>query len=1719
MSKRMLQKFLSVLSSAVIVAPTITSAAAQASDNEANQPSSTSSIAAGFHSGNANAPICGYEFTGTGNGVKIALLDAGVTKYDTYKQVSFIDDNTIGSDHGDLMMSILSDKVPDADIMDVRVLDDEGKGTYSDVSKGIRWAVDNDADIIVMSFAGESNSSLLGEAVEYAEKNNVFVVAAAGNSSCEKLFFPAAFETVISVGAIDAEGNIYDFSNFGQYVDTYGENSNGTSGAAQVVAASAAVAMEFENGIKASELRKDFQINPKTFVPISTEENADAVVYATACNHTYTLISSTAATCTTNGSKKYKCTKCSNIKTETITKLGHNWESSWHVTKNATCTATGSEYKACQRYGCGTRTTQTIPALGHNYSWVRTKQPTCTATGTDSYKCSRCSDVSKTSTVAALGHNWESSWHVSKNPTCTATGSEYKACQRYGCGTTTSQSIPALGHNYSWVRTKQPTCTASGTDSYKCSRCSDVSKTSSVAALGHNWESSWHVTKQPTCTAEGSQYKACQRYGCGATTTQSIAKKSHTYSWVTTKQPTCTATGTESYRCTGCGDVSNTRTVAALGHDWESSWHVTKQPTCTAEGSQYKACQRYGCGATTTQSIAKKSHTYSWVTTKQPTCTATGTESYRCTACGDVSNTRTIAALGHNWESSWHVSKQPTCTAKGSQFKACQRYGCTATTTQDIAALGHAYSWVTTKQPTCTATGTDSYKCSRCGDVKETKTTPALGHNWESTWHVTKQPTCTAEGSQYKACQRYGCGATTTQSIAKKSHTYSWVTTKQPTCTATGTESYRCTACGDVSDTRTIAALGHNWESSWHTSKQPTCTANGSKFKACQRYGCTATTTQDIAALGHAYAWVTTKQPTCTATGTDSNKCSRCGDVKETKTIAALGHDWESSWHVSKQPTCTEKGSQFKACQRYGCGATTTQDIAALGHAYKWVVTKQPTCTVAGIESYKCSRCGDVSATRTVAALGHDWESTWHVTKQPTCTEPGTEMRACTRYGCGAVQTREITGSHKYTWVTTVQPTCTNPGKKVYKCSVCGYIAKSETIEALGHDWESWHMTKQPTCTEDGEQIRACQRYGCGTVEKQLIRGDHLSYTWVTTKQPTCTTTGLSEFKCTRCGNVKSTKVIPALGHDFEEWRTIKEATCLEDGTQMRACQRYGCGTVETGVIKGSHKYSWITTIQPTCVNPGKKVYKCTVCGDVKDTEVIPALGHDFEEPITLKAPTCTEKGEQISACKRYGCGTVKSEVIEELGHDFVLTLTKQPTLNDEGLYEDVCSRCGEKSGIPKSTPAVQFKPGISSAYPLIFDSNGNAYDNGTYPVFKYASAGMVVVELTFFTNYDWVIVPPGYAHVVNKATNKETVSGSAGTNTLYIWLTKNSDQERSSKITFKIQGATITYNIKQQAAPVTTTTPTTTKTPSTTTQATTTTTVNNATSTTTEATSTITNDTTTTTKATSTTTKITSTTTKITTTTTESSSTTTTTTTTETTSTTTTTKATVQKIKLGDSITATMYDDGSVYIAGEGDMYDNDTCPFDNPEDIKNVIMQDFDAEHDKSITSIGANLFNGAENLEEIVLPEKIRKIGKSAFADAKNLKDITITDAIEMIGDNAFNGCTGLETATYTGTEKQWDSVFIGENNEALTDKIKFNGEITNPVEVSVIGDANGDGVISKADGILLSRFIAGWDNVNIVVVCGDINGDGIVSKADGMILARYLAGWEGYEKYFE
>src|SRR3989338_1596502 len=67
---------------------------------------------------------------------------------------------------------------PSAQIMPVKVLDSSGYGFDSTIADGIRYAVDNGADVINLSLGSSMSSNTLKAAIDYAATNNVLVVAA-----------------------------------------------------------------------------------------------------------------------------------------------------------------------------------------------------------------------------------------------------------------------------------------------------------------------------------------------------------------------------------------------------------------------------------------------------------------------------------------------------------------------------------------------------------------------------------------------------------------------------------------------------------------------------------------------------------------------------------------------------------------------------------------------------------------------------------------------------------------------------------------------------------------------------------------------------------------------------------------------------------------------------------------------------------------------------------------------------------------------------------------------------------------------------------------------------------------------------------------------------------------------------------------------------------------------------------------------------------------------------------------------------------------------------------------------------------------------------------------------------------------------------------------------------------------------------------------------------
>ncbi len=116
-----------------------------------------------------------------------------------------------------------------------------GWGYYTSIGDALYRAASDSCRVLSMSFGGPWYSRMLEEAVRYATAHNVLCVVAAGNNCAEVQSFPAFFDhfstlngdsmenAVLSVGSIDANGNVSAFSNRGYFVDIYAPGGSGFS--------------------------------------------------------------------------------------------------------------------------------------------------------------------------------------------------------------------------------------------------------------------------------------------------------------------------------------------------------------------------------------------------------------------------------------------------------------------------------------------------------------------------------------------------------------------------------------------------------------------------------------------------------------------------------------------------------------------------------------------------------------------------------------------------------------------------------------------------------------------------------------------------------------------------------------------------------------------------------------------------------------------------------------------------------------------------------------------------------------------------------------------------------------------------------------------------------------------------------------------------------------------------------------------------------------------------------------------------------------------------------------------------------------------------------------------------------------------------------------------------------------------------------------------------
>ena len=113
---------------------------------------------------------------------------------------------------------------PESKLLIVKVLGDNGDGSITNVINGINYAVSQKVDIINLSLGGKQDTPLLKKAIQNAVKQGISVVVASGNNGdgnalTNEIMYPAYYEEVIEVGAINFADSIARFSNSNAELD------------------------------------------------------------------------------------------------------------------------------------------------------------------------------------------------------------------------------------------------------------------------------------------------------------------------------------------------------------------------------------------------------------------------------------------------------------------------------------------------------------------------------------------------------------------------------------------------------------------------------------------------------------------------------------------------------------------------------------------------------------------------------------------------------------------------------------------------------------------------------------------------------------------------------------------------------------------------------------------------------------------------------------------------------------------------------------------------------------------------------------------------------------------------------------------------------------------------------------------------------------------------------------------------------------------------------------------------------------------------------------------------------------------------------------------------------------------------------------------------------------------------------------------------------------
>lgn len=187
--------------------------------------------------------------TTCGEGINVAVLDTGIDyrhedlKINIKGGINFTSSNRSDymdrAGHGTFCAGVIGAAAngfgiigvaPRVNIYAVKVLNDKQQGTLNWLLSGIDWCIHNHMDIINMSLGFDKDYPKLHDTVVRAYNDNIVMVAAVGNNKLNPdAEFPARYEEVIGVTAIDSKKHTAKFNTMGSKVEVAAPGVNITS--------------------------------------------------------------------------------------------------------------------------------------------------------------------------------------------------------------------------------------------------------------------------------------------------------------------------------------------------------------------------------------------------------------------------------------------------------------------------------------------------------------------------------------------------------------------------------------------------------------------------------------------------------------------------------------------------------------------------------------------------------------------------------------------------------------------------------------------------------------------------------------------------------------------------------------------------------------------------------------------------------------------------------------------------------------------------------------------------------------------------------------------------------------------------------------------------------------------------------------------------------------------------------------------------------------------------------------------------------------------------------------------------------------------------------------------------------------------------------------------------------------------------------------------------